>query len=234
MPKGLSLSCYKAVLFDVDGTLVDSLSMLIRGLGDTYERYSDRRPSDEEIKSLIGLPLKEQLKLFRSEPPGPELLDEMIGYAIDRFDAHQELESVFGSALEALRLCHNAGLRTALVTSKSYAELAPFLNRFPGTAYVQTSVCATDVIQPKPHPEAATLACHRLDVLPSETIFIGDSAFDMRCGREAGCATIAVAYGSGDRGALEREQPDLIIDTPQQLLDWVSQSLLTTSCQERK
>jgi pyrophosphatase PpaX len=234
MPRRLSLSAFKAVFFDIDGTLVDSLAMLIRGLGDTYERYTGVRPSDEDIQALIGLPLRKQLALFRDEPLSEAQYQEMYVYTLERFDANQHLEIVFSEAVEALRLCNRAGIKTALVTSKSDLELASFIYRFTGTQHVDTTVCASDVSHPKPHPESALLACERLHVPPGDAVLIGDSAFDIRCGRDAGLRTIAVAYGAAARQSLLAEEPDMVLDTPSELLEWVQESLLDPTCQERK
>jgi pyrophosphatase PpaX len=233
MPAGLCLSKFRAVLFDVDGTLVDSLPALVRGLGDAYERFSGVRPLDSEIQALIGMPLREQLKLFREAPPAEAELQEMIAYTIGRFEANRDLEREFEPAIEALRLCAQAGLRVALVTSKSRAELELFLPRFAAASLVHAVVSASDVPHPKPHPDSAWLACERLGVPPEEAVFIGDSIFDIRCAQSAALAAVAVTYGSGARDALFNEQPDLVVETPEELLEWVRASLLTPSCPER-
>ncbi len=234
MPEGLTLSQFKGVFFDIDGTLVDSLPALIRGLGDAYERYNGVRPSDSEIEALIGMPLRVQLGLFRAVPPTPEELKEMTAYTIERFEANAHLERVYEPAVEALRLTHCAGLKTALITSKSDVEVQLLTERFEASKYADTVVNASDVVHPKPDPEAALLACARLNVEPGEAVFIGDSVFDIRCAKDAGCAAVAVAYGSGKREALIAEQPDLLFETPNELLDWARNSLLTPSCPERK
>lgn len=233
MPGRLSLSATKAVLFDIDGTLVDSLAMLVRGLGDTYELYAGTRPPEEEIRKLIGLPLKVQLHQFRTEPMTEVLLDEMTRFTLDRFKHYRYLEQEFGPSVEALALCRHSGIRTALVTSKSRPELDALLTRFSGADHADVLVCASDVQHPKPHPESALLACHRLATDPQEALFIGDSVFDLQCGRSAGTATAAVLYGSGSEDALLAERPDLVFRTPEDLLGWARGSLLTP-CQERK
>jgi pyrophosphatase PpaX len=234
MPQGLSLSNYKAALFDVDGTLVDSMGVFVNGLGDTYERFINQRPDREALLSLCGIPLRRQLQMFQEIPPSEEQLDEMVLYAISRYAAHQELERNFQESVEALRLCHRAGLRTALVTSKNSVELERFLSRFVATEAIDASVCASDVYQPKPHPESAFLACSRLGVEPAQAMMIGDSVFDIRCARQAGVTPIAVGYGASDQSTLCAESPAAYFETPADLLDWVRQSLLETSCQERR
>lgn len=234
MPKRLALSEFKAVLFDVDGTLVDSLPALIPGLGDTFERYTGIRPRPEEVRSVIGMPLRNQLKLFGLGDASDEQVEEMTSFALHRFDSYMHLERVYEPAVETLRACHFSGLRTALVTSKNAEELRRFLPRFPGAEWVDATVCASDVDQPKPNPESALLACERLGVDPSESVMIGDSIYDMRCARDAGVAVVAVAYGSGGRNALAEEQPDLLFGTPDELLAWACESLAETPCRERR
>src|SRR5688572_27082874 len=134
MPQGLSLSNYRAVLFDVDGTLVDSLQMFILGLGDTYEHYLGFRPAPEEIQALMGIPLTKQLALYQDTEPSKEKLEEMTAYAIERYAVHEEHETLFPDAVEVLKLCKSQGMKTALVTSKNDTELSGFLKRFSGTA----------------------------------------------------------------------------------------------------
>ena len=233
MPGGLTLSPFKAVLFDVDGTLVDSLETILRGLGDTYERYLGYRPDRETIQSLIGMPLSEQLPMFLETPPSEQELSEMTAYTIERYRVHEEHEVLFPAAVEMLRLCHTCGLKTALVTSKNEEELSGFLKRFSGAPFVHATVCASDVHQPKPAPDSALLACKRLGVEPHEAVFIGDSVYDMRCAKDAGITRVAVAYGAAKRDALEQEQPDLLLNSPEELLQWAQSSLIETTCRER-
>jgi pyrophosphatase PpaX len=234
MSNRVSLSSYQAVLFDVDGTLVDTLAVLVRGLGDAFEKYARIRPSDGEIRALIGMPLSEQLSRYRVETPTPSELQEMSRFTISRFEEYKDLERPFEPALEALALFHRQGLRTALVTSKSDVEIALFLKRFSHARYVDTIVCASDVTKPKPHAESALLACSRLRVKPSSALFIGDSVYDIRCARAAGVTAIAVSYGAASKQDLAEEQPALLLETPEALLNWGQTALLEPSCSERR
>lgn len=221
------------MLFDVDGTLVDSLDLIVKGLGDTVETFIGRRPSEEEIRRLIGIPLRKQLRMYGVETISRERIEEMNAYAIQRFEDLKDSERLFLPAIEALRVSYESGMKTAIVTSKSSQELGPFLKRFPGASYLHTTVCSTDVLHPKPEPESALLACKRLGVRPEDAVFIGDSVYDLRCARAAGMANVAVAYGSGHRDALYAESPDLLLDTPEALLDWAEAAFIQPSCREK-
>ncbi len=232
MPPVDSTSGARALLFDVDGTLVDTLSALIPGLGDAYEQFIGFRPSEAEIRNLIGMPLRVQMRLFQQPEPSDERVAEMAAFAIQRFEAYKDREREFAPSVEALRLLHRNGYKTALVTSKSDVELASFLTRFAASDAVDTTVCASDVENPKPSPDSAFLACERLGVSPREAVFIGDSIYDMQCARSAGIATIAVSYGSSAEEALLAEHPDHLIRSPEQLLEW-AHGMMRTSCLER-
>jgi pyrophosphatase PpaX len=233
MPHGLSLSSFRAVLFDVDGTLVDSLEMFIRGLGDTYEHFLGKRPSPDDIKALCGIPLSKQMRLFQDSEPSDEQVEAMIDYALGRYTVHEEHEVHFPAAVATLELCHRRGVKTALVTSKNAVELSGFLKRFSGAEFVDFTVCASDVQHPKPAADSALLACRKLGVEPHEAVFIGDSIYDIRCARSAGVASVAVAYGAAHRDVLTSEMPDLLLDTPEELLEWAQSAFLEPSCPER-
>jgi HAD superfamily hydrolase (TIGR01549 family) len=231
MPSRPSLSDYKAVLFDVDGTLVDSLAALIAGIGDSIEEFTEQRPSDSEIKRLIGTPLTHFMALHARNQQD---VKPMIDRAVDRIEFHADREVHFTAAVETLSLCHRMGLRTALVTSKNTAELRHFLNRFEEAHTVDATVCASDVVHPKPNPESVFEASRRLGVAVEDCIFVGDSVYDIQCARGAGIPCVAVSYGAGIRELLVAEKPEILLDSPEDLLAWATEAFVQTSCRERK
>lgn len=212
---------WDAALFDVDGTLIDSLEVIVEGLGATYTRFLGLHVPREEILALIGRPLREQVGHFSPLPLSEDQSREMVEFAVQAFAQRKALEHEFAPAVEALRACKYAGLKTAVVTSKSQPELDLFLQEFSGAADLDAAVCASHVVHPKPDPESALLACRLLGTLPERTVMIGDSVFDVRCARSAGCFSVAAAYGSASREALEAETPDVLAESPEALLEWV-------------
>ncbi|HMS57034.1 MAG TPA: HAD family hydrolase [Fimbriimonadaceae bacterium] len=215
----------KAVLFDVDGTLVDSLEMLAHGLGDTYEHYLGYRPNREALTKIMGRSLRSIMSEMRAEGGLDASIEEMSAFTVERYDAKKHLVTEFGPAIEALELCFRGGLGTALVTSKNTPEFESFIHTFRGSPFCTTWVISDHVKNPKPDAESALLACERLGVRPDQAAFIGDSVFDMRCARSAGCYAIAVLYGSGRRDDLLAEQPDLVLETPEDVLRWSETTL---------
>lgn len=230
---GLPIDRFRGVLFDVDGTLVDSLAMITAGLGDAFEKYGTHRPSDAEIRATIGMPLTAQMRQHQTHEPTPERLEEMIAYTMERYDANVHLESEFGPAVDALHRCRRGGLRTALVTSKNAQELSSFMKRFAAAPSIDATVCASDVAHPKPAPDPVFLACERLSLAPNEVVMVGDSVYDLRAAKAAGVATVAVLYGSGSEIDLRAERPDWVAETPEALLHWIEQGLVAP-CPEKK
>ena len=210
----------RAILFDVDGTLVDSVAMIVAGLGDTYEKFTGARPSNDEIVALIGTPLAAQMRLFGLNPSETEL-QQLCDYTIARYGVHQDLETEFREATDALIRAHQSGIRTALVTSRNAVEVEILSQHFRGWDAAETAVSASDVLNPKPSPDPALLAIERLGVKAENAIMIGDSVFDLRCARGAGLRSGAVLYGAGKKEDLLAETPDYVFTTPSDLLDWV-------------
>ena len=230
MSRAATLRSAKAVLFDIDGTLVDSMAMLVAGLGDAVEQFTGLRPTAEAILATIGTPLTRQAEIFAGKPLSESEIQRFVELALECYEAHSDLEQPFPAALEALRLCFVNGLPTCLVTSRNAIELARFLARFSHTPYVTTSVCSSDVRAPTPAPDSAILACTRLGVRPEEAFFIGDSLFDIRCAQAADVASVAVTYGASPAETLAAEHPDLLFETPEALLAWVHEAVETAPC----
>ena len=211
----------KAILFDIDGTLVNGLSMIVAGLGDAFEHYGSHRPSDDEILALIGMPLSEQMTRFGCCPKDEAEKEKMIQFTIDRYQAHIDMETEYTEAVEALILASKSQINIALVTSRNSQELENLKGSFSAWDFVHTTVCSSDVCKPKPHPESALLALSNLNGTIEDSVFIGDSIFDLKCAKSAGIRCGAVLYGAGRKEDLLAEAPDLIFTTPLDLLEWV-------------
>jgi HAD superfamily hydrolase (TIGR01549 family) len=211
----------KAILFDIDGTLVNGLSMIVAGLGDAFAKYGSFRPSDEEILALIGIPLSEQMNRFGCCPKDEAERDEMIQFTIDRYQVHAHMETEYTEAVEALKLASNSHIKIALVTSRNTQELSNLKDSFSAWDSVDIAICASDVNKPKPHPESALLALSKLNGTAEDSVFIGDSIFDLQCAQSAGIRCGAVLYGAGKKEDLLALAPDLIFTTPLDLLEWV-------------
>ena len=230
----MSENAFEAILFDVDGTLSDSLPTIIRGLQETHERFDGISPSDADLAGRIGLALRDQVVWYRESAPSSDEMNEMISFALERFAHYGHLSTEFDDAVAALVELSKSGHKIALVTSKEAADVAEFLKRFSAPDAVDVIVCASDVTHPKPHPEPAIRACNLLGVQPQRSLMIGDSVFDLKCARAAGAATAAVFYGAGLRQDLLAERPDFVFDTPRDLLDWSRSAAIDPTCLERK
>ncbi|MCX7799892.1 MAG: HAD family hydrolase [Fimbriimonadales bacterium] len=223
----------RAVLFDLDGTLVDSLRTILAGLGDTLERFAGFRPRPEALQSLVGLPLSAQVVAFDQPGGAPVDVQERVRFAEERFEHHASLERVFPCTEEILMLCRRASVPSAIVTSKTRSEFQSFRTRHPWVDLVDAVVCSTDVPRGKPEPDSALCALRRLGVEGGRSVLVGDSTFDMECGRRAGCEVWAVAYGAGSLQALLGARPDRVLADQTELLRALEQEVVSFPCPAR-
>jgi len=211
---------FRCALFDIDGTLVDTVDLIVRALDHTFRKHLGVQISRDELRRTIGLPLHRQVRLF----------DHLVGFVPDHrameadeiayYESHQHLERVIPEAVQALKHAREAGLRTALVTSKNRVELETFLPRLNVNGWVDVVVSASDVARPKPAPDPVLVALERLNALPEEAVFVGDTVYDIHCAREAGVRVIAVGWGAHPTEMLRAEAPDWLFREPAQLREF--------------
>lgn len=213
-----SLRC---ALFDIDGTLVDTVELIVRALDHTFRKHLGVQISRDELRRTIGLPLHQQVRLFDHlvdfVPDHRAMEADEIAY----YESHAHLERVIPEAVEALREAKRAGWRIGLVTSKNRQELDTFLPRLNVDGWVDAVVSSSDVARPKPAPDPVLVALHRLGVLPEEAVFVGDTVYDIDCARAAGVRVIAVGWGAHPAQMLRARQPDWWVEEPAQLRELV-------------
>jgi len=204
---------YRAVLFGVDGTLIDTADLIADALAYTCERHLGRTHPRDTYYALIGKPAIVQMEILGGDK-APEMMDTAVSY----YEDHFEEEQPFAGALDTLARLKEVGIRLALITSKTRFELNPTLERVPLQRYASVIVTADLTTRPKPCPDPVYLALQTLQIGAHESLFIGDSPYDLQAGRAAGVYTGAAMWGTHSRMALEAERPDHVFGSYREIL----------------
>jgi pyrophosphatase PpaX len=213
------MSRLQTTLFDLDGTLIDSIRLILDSYHHTLSQHNLPARSDEDWLSGVGTPLSAQFSDWRGSP---DVLEAMIAtYREYNLKHHDRMVTVYPGVLEAVREIKALGIQTGLVTSKNRQGALRGLTLVGLEALMDVLVCADEVTNPKPHPEPVEKAVALLGADPASTIYVGDSIHDMRSGRAAGVKTAAALWGPFGRNHLESASPDYWLETPGDLVSLI-------------
>ena len=208
---------YTTALFDLDGTLIDSIRLIIDSYHHTLRIHGFPARTDDQWLAGVGTPLRIQ---FAEWGHDAALLEAMVAtYREYNLANHDRMVTAYPGVGDMLRRLHEAGIRLALVTSKNRQGALRGLELTGLANYFDVLVCADDVQNPKPHPEPVERALALLGARKEDAVFIGDSIHDMHSGRAAGVRTAAVLWGPFGRAHLEPTSPDHWLGTPHEVLE---------------
>jgi len=208
------------LLFDLDGTLIDSIELILSSYRHTLRIHRGTVPSDDVWMEGLGTPLRVQFQRFADSPAE---VDAMVAtYREYNLAHHDAMVSAFPGIAAALGQLRERHMRLGVVTSKNRSGTARGLRRGNLDGMFDVLVTADDVGSPKPDPQPVLLALEQLGAAAREAVFIGDSPHDLTAGRAAGVATAAVLWGPFAREQLARHRPDHWIEHPSQLVELVS------------
>lgn len=204
-----------AVLFDLDGTLIDSIALLLKCVHHTFEGRTPA-PTDEEWVAGIGTPLAKQLAPFAtSEAEVAELTNRYRTYQREQ---HDKLTSAFPGVLDTVAELSRRGHPMGIVTSKSNEMMHRGLSWTGLDEYMKTTIGMDSCKIHKPEAFPVLLALEELRYSPEEAVFVGDSPHDILSGNAAGVTSIAALWGPFSRAQLESAKPDVYIDRIEDLL----------------
>ena len=207
----------RTYLFDLDGTLLDSIELIITSFHHTSRVHLGHELPDSHWLAGVGTPLRDQLgRLAQNQAELDAMLDTYRTYNLAH---HDRMAKPFPGIVEVVKHLHRRGAKQALVTSKLRTGAERGLRLLGLEAELSVRICADDVECGKPHPEPVLKALDALGAPPEEAVIIGDSEHDIRAGKHAGVATAAVSWGPFPRRALEPVRPDHWIDHPDDVLD---------------
>jgi pyrophosphatase PpaX len=207
---------YRAILFDLDGTLVDSLELILSSYRHTMSRHLGREMPDEEWLNTMGKPLRIQLQGFADTP---EQLEAMFQTYIAHNEAnHRLLIQPFPGVKETVTALKQAGFKLAVVTSKIRDHALRELRTVELEGLFDGLVTASDVQRPKPDAQPVALALQSIEVAAAEALVVGDSLYDLLSARAANVNSAAALWGPFDRIHLARGKPQYWLDDVADLL----------------
>jgi pyrophosphatase PpaX len=205
----------RTFLFDLDGTLIDSIRLILDSYHHALAAHGLPARSDEDWLSGVGTPLTAQFAPWKHDPL---LFEALIAtYREYNLRNHDAMVQDYPGIGEVLREIKAAGKQTGLVTSKNRNGALRGLRLVGLDALMDVLVCADEVENPKPHPEPVRKALGLLGAEPATTVYIGDSVHDMQSGRAAGVRTAAALWGPFGRDHLSGAQPDYWLERPADL-----------------
>jgi pyrophosphatase PpaX len=206
----MSLRPPRALLFDLDGTLADSIALLLSSFRHTFEAHGRPIPPDAEWVAGIGTPLITQMRHF--VPTEDEAQQMILTYREFQRTHHDEMLREFDGVGETLATLKATGHPTALVTSKGNDLAHRALTWLRLTDYIDVVVGMDSTERHKPEPEPVLFALAALGATPDNALFLGDSPHDIAAGNAAGVTSVAALWGPFSRTVLEQASPTLYLE----------------------
>ncbi len=210
----------KAMLFDLDGTLLDTAADFTAVLDDMTRAAGIAPIPYEAVHQTVSNGARALVSLaFGFEADDPQFqnhLDTLLGLYLQRIENTQ---ATLYPGMDAL-LTHmeNNAIKWGVVTNKPQLYSRPLLNKLQLLERCSSLICPDDVIHTKPHPEPLLLACTQLGLSPENVVYVGDHPRDIEAGNAAGMYTIAVTYGYLPAAPhVDTWGADLIVDHVQQI-----------------
>lgn len=204
----------QTVLFDLDGTLIDTNALIIASFTHTIETHSDKTYTEEEILSFIGPPLAESLAKV-----SPDHVDELIQtYRNHNLKHHDDYVKAYPTVLDTIKTLKEKGYRLGVVTTKMTDTALLGLEITGLKPYFEVVIGLNDVEHAKPHPEPIIKALTQLNETPQNTLMVGDNYHDIEAGQNAGTKTAGVSWSIKGKETLARYQPDYMLEQMSDLL----------------
>ena len=197
----------KAVLFDFDGTVINTNDLIIESYKHAFHKVQGREVDLNEILGLFGRPLVASMRGDYGDD-GDALVKAFRDFNESR---HDDIVTAFPGVPENIIAIKNAGYKIGVVTSKRREMLMRGINLIGLRGVFDVLIGAEDTKEHKPNPEPICKACEILNVSPRESVYVGDSVFDMLCGKNAGAVTVGVSYTLTDPEKLKAAGMDYFV-----------------------
>jgi pyrophosphatase PpaX len=216
----------RAILFDLDGTLVDTTDLILRCFSHCWQAVCGLEHSRESLIATFGIPLGEAMRRLTREPNiadvavGEDMIERLLlEYRSFNVANHDTLAQPFDDTRQVIEELRARGYLIGVVTSKGRELANRGLKLCSLDELIDAGIFLEDTSVHKPQPEPILAALEKLNVRADRAAYVGDSCHDMVAGRRAGVRTVAALWGPYPRAELERERPDHLAESINSLLE---------------
>jgi pyrophosphatase PpaX len=181
----------KAVLYDYDGTIMDTNQIIIDSWQHVFKTVYGKERTVEEILATFGEPVEDTMRRL---VPDLSVEEGLAIYRAYHYGRYEDSIGLFPGAREMMRDVKEAGYKTALVTSRQSNTAWRGIDTFALREYFDEVVTCNDTDKHKPDPEPALIACGKLGVRPEECAMIGDTKYDIGCANNAGAVSVLARW----------------------------------------
>lgn len=217
------MKSFRAAIFDLDGTLLDTIADLGCALDTALVRHGFSKKTLAHHKAAIGNGLKKYAeRSIPKEHLTPELLDEITREVRDYYREHSTVYTKpYDGICEVLEGMRDKGIILTILSNKVDAFVRELAGYYFDAGIFQCAYGEREHVPKKPDPAAALAIAEELGIAPKDILFIGDSIYDVQTGKAAGMHTVAVTWGYQEEERLKGESPDFIAHTPEELMEYV-------------
>ncbi|AXX64122.1 HAD family hydrolase [Bombilactobacillus bombi] len=208
----------EAVLFDIDGTLLDTEKQVLAGLQHALKEQKNLTVASEDLFYTLGIPGEKAVADFADSPQ--EIAAILTSWE-EQMKINFQSVKIFPGIIDLLRGLQKKGIKMGIVTSKTQSEFDDEVKPFGLNQYFQTIVTASDTTKHKPNPEPVLKGLENLQVNPKTAIYVGDAVYDLLSGQQAGARFALATWGAKIHS--EFTQANYQLQNPHDLLDIVQQ-----------
>jgi len=202
------------ILFDLDGTLLDTNELIIQSFQHTYKKHLNKKVDKEDIIKNFG----EILKITMEREFGEESVNAIKTYRNFQIGNFNSLITMQKGVKEGVIELHRKGYKLGIVTSRLNDSAIKGLKHFGLMDYFESIIGADDTDIHKPDPTPAFMALKELGGNPSETIIVGDSQYDILCGKNAGITSVVVGWSALPMEIILKYEPDYVVESMEELM----------------
>ncbi len=211
----------KAVIFDLDGTLTDTLEDLKNSVNYALREFGYPERSLDEIRSFVGNGVRRLVYLSVPENTNDETAESCLNVFKEYYKEHSLIKTKpYDGIVEMLKCLKNQGIKTAVVTNKMHTAAEDIVKLF-FDGLIDATVGQVDGIAQKPEPDGIFNALEKLGVSKDAAVYVGDSEVDCITAKNAGLPCIGVTWGFRDKSVLEENGADFIVNKPDGIISLI-------------
>jgi pyrophosphatase PpaX len=208
------------ILFDLDGTLINTIDLIVASFEHTLNHYFPETYTKKDIAAFIGPPLSETFERIN-----PDYVAEMIGmYREFNHAKHDELVSEYTGVQETLDKLYDQKYAMAVVTTKKRDTALKGIQLMNMEKYFPVVISLDEITKPKPDPEPLQMALEQLGKKPDQAVMVGDSEHDILAGKNTGTMSAGVSWSIKGKAHLQTFEPDVMLEEMPDLLRFIDKT----------